>query len=86
MNLRFLEKQAALIMAQYSLKEEQNLVNAFQNNSTSKRSIHLKIILNIIKLIDTGINLTQAQQIIIVDLKNILYRKEQVEEKITRIG
>ncbi len=35
---------------------------------------------------DTGINLTQAQQIIIVDLKYILYIKEQAKRRITRIG
>lgn len=38
------------------------------------------------RLMGTEINLVLAWQIIIIDLKYILYAKEQVEGKITRIG
>ncbi len=38
------------------------------------------------RLIGIGINLTQACQIIIIDLEYTLYAKEQAEGRITRIG
>lgn len=50
-----------------------------------KRLISPKMIVGIIKLMKIGINLTQAQQIIIIDSEYILYLKKQAEKSITRI-
>lgn len=68
-----------------NLQERQDLVNTFQNESKTKHLIHPKIIVKTIRLIGTGINLTWAWQINIVDLEYRLYVEEQAERKITRI-
>ncbi len=72
--------------AQQSLKERRDLVNVFQNDPKTKRSIRPKIIIGTMKLMGNRINLTWAWQIIIVDPKYISYVEEQTEGRITRIG
>lgn len=72
--------------AQQTLEKRQDLVQAFQNISKTSCPICSKIILKIMRLIETEINLTQASQIIIIDSKYILYIKKQAERMITRIG
>lgn len=59
--------------AQYSLKERQDLVNTFQENSKTKHLIRAKISGGMMRLISTGINLIRVRQIIIVDLEYISY-------------
>lgn len=45
-----------------------------------------KIIIEIIRLMGTGLNLTQAWQIIIIDFEYTLYAIEQNKGRITKIG
>lgn len=73
-------------MVQQNLEQRQDLFGIFQDNPKTKYPIYLKIIVRIMRLIDTGINLIQAWQIIFVDSKYILYTKEQAKGRITRIG
>lgn len=70
---------------QSSLKDRQNHVNIFYNNAKTKCLIYSKIIIEMIKFINTAIYLIWAQKIYIVDPKCILYTKEQVEGKVTKI-
>ena len=72
--------------AQWSLKDRQDLVNAFQDKPKTKRPIRPRIIVGIMKLMGTSINLTRAWQIIIVDPEYTLYTEQQVEGRIMRIG
>lgn len=67
---------SALIMALQSLDKKQDLVNVFQDALTSKYLIRLKIIVGMIRLKETGINLTWAWQIIIVDPEYTSYIEE----------
>ncbi len=84
--MNFLEKQAAFITAQQTLEERQDVVKIFQDNPKTKHPIRPKIIVGIIRLMGTGINLTWARQIIIVDPKYNSNAEEQAKGKITRIG
>ncbi len=52
--------QAALMTVQQNLEERQDLVSVFQNNLKNRRLIRPKIIVRTMRLIGTGINLTQA--------------------------
>lgn len=71
--------------AQQSLKNRQDIVNISENNPRTKNLIYSKNFFKMIRLIETEINLIQAQQIIIVDLKYTLYTKEQFKERIKKI-
>ena len=71
---------------QRNLKERQDLVNAFQDDPKTKLALRPKSIVGTMRLMDTEINLTRAEQIIVVEPEYISYAEEQAEERITRIS
>lgn len=65
--MKFPEKQTLLMIVKQSLEDKQDMVNAFYDAPKFKHFIRPRIIVRIMKLMRTGINLTQIQQIIIVN-------------------
>lgn len=65
--MKFPEKQTLPMIVKQSLEDRQDLVNAFYDDPKTKRFICARIIVRIMKLMRTGINLTQTRQIIIVN-------------------
>lgn len=74
------------ISSALNISKWQNIVRSFQEYPETDEFNSLCIVVNTLRLLEAGITLTRACQIVIIDSKYSFYRKVQTEKRISRIG
>jgi SNF2 family DNA or RNA helicase len=69
-----------------SLGQRQDIVDAFQQREGSKADLECDIIIGPVSLLGTGVNLTRARKIIILDIEWLATATQQAGFRIHRLG